>query len=60
MIFTEVKKICGVQRPQTSLLPTFVIEWKAKFKLEASENKVVIFFPDLLKPQVKKGWETSH
>ena len=29
------------------MLPTLIIEGKAKFQLEISENRVVIFFPHL-------------
>ena len=47
-----------------TLFPTFIIEWKAKFKLEISENKVVPISPsaftdsrnlsmDPLEPQIK-------
>jgi len=28
-----------------TLVPTLIIEWNAKFHLEVSENKVVIFSP---------------
>jgi hypothetical protein len=38
-------------------LPAFIIEWKATFQFEVSENKVVIFSsPKVTDPQVKNGW----
>ena len=46
----------------TTLLPTFIIERKAKFQLEGSANKAVIFFlskfTDPLKsgPQARNSW----
>jgi hypothetical protein len=35
--------IFEVYRPQIISLLTFIIEWKSKFRLQFSENKVVIF-----------------
>jgi hypothetical protein len=50
--FVEVN-IFGLYRPQITSLLTFIVEWKAKFRLAFSENKIVIFpqseFTDHLK-----------
>ena len=37
-------------------MPTFIIEWKVKFNLEISENKVVIFF---FYPSSQTPWNLS-
>jgi len=49
-----------------ALLPNLIIYQKAKFQLEVSANKAVIFFPykftDPLKsgPQPKKSWPKTN
>jgi hypothetical protein len=35
----------GVQRPQITLLPAFIIQLEDKFRLEVRESKVVNVFP---------------
>jgi hypothetical protein len=39
----KLTNIFGVYKPQITSLLTFIIEWKVKFRLEFSENKVVNF-----------------
>jgi hypothetical protein len=42
---SEVNKHFGVHRPYIILLLTISVERKAKFQLQVSENKFVIFSP---------------
>jgi hypothetical protein len=41
--FIEIKKYFWSLDALNTLLPTFFIERKAKFQLQVSENKIVIF-----------------
>jgi len=67
--FIKSTNIFVIQRPQITLLPTFTIARQAKFRLEESENKVLIFVPSngpseiyLRTPKIcrnSKGWTWS-
>jgi hypothetical protein len=39
--YTEVNKHFGVEGPEVTLVPTFVIEFETKFQLEVRENKTI-------------------
>jgi len=43
-----------------TLLPTFIIERKAKFQLEGSANKAVIFFPSNFTDPLKSGLQARN
>ena len=56
---TNKQNTLGVRRTIITLLPTFVIEWEAKFLIQFSENKVVFFFSKFGDPSVDPRLRTA-